>query len=102
MAYREVIPHAALRPFIDRFWLRTPGPAPGPAHILPDGCIDVLLAPEGATVVGTMTRARAVTPGGTLAGVRFRPGGAVPFLRIAAIQAAAGSIFPIRSLLGGA
>jgi AraC-like DNA-binding protein len=89
MAYREQIPHAALRPFVDRLWVRTAASAPEPPLlILPDGCIDLLLDLRGgkASAVGTMTRARAFVPRGptSIAAVRFRPGGAVPFLRLSA------------------
>jgi AraC-like DNA-binding protein len=84
VAYAEVPPPAALRPFVDRFWTRTPGAGPG--RILPDGCIDLIVSAEGADVVGTMTRPFVVPPGpgGTVVAVRFRPGGAAPFLRVAA------------------
>jgi AraC-like DNA-binding protein len=61
-----------------------------PVRILPDGCIDVLVdVPFGAArVVGTMTRAVIYdgAPSATLAAVRFRPGGAQPFLRVAAVE----------------
>jgi AraC-like DNA-binding protein len=86
--YRELLPSDALRPFVDRFWVRTAGPPVQPRLILPDGCIDVLLdlRRRTATVVGAMTQSRlvdtAAEPG--LAAVRFRPGGAVPFLRTTA------------------
>jgi AraC-like DNA-binding protein len=90
VGYRERIPHRALQPFVDRFWTITPDPAvrAAPRCVLPDGCIDVMvdLADPGLLVVGTMTRALSVEAGALacLAAVRFRPGGAVPFLRIAA------------------
>ncbi|MFT3775921.1 MAG: helix-turn-helix transcriptional regulator [Minicystis sp.] len=94
MPYREIEPHPALRPFVDRLWTNTgaePGndTHPAPRRILPDGCIDVLLhlADGGrAVVVGTMTQpflAPAVASG-PIAAVRFRPGGAAPFLRLSA------------------
>lgn len=50
---------------------------PFDAHrVLPDGCIDILLAgDEGARIVGTMTRAIVASPGErAVFGVRFRPG----------------------------
>lgn len=87
MGYSELLPPPALRPYVDRFWLRRAGAgvAAGPSRILPDGCIDVLIdATTGAArVVGTMTRAVLYdAPAGQLAAVRFRPGGAHPFLRL--------------------
>jgi AraC-like DNA-binding protein len=103
MSYRELHPHPALRPYVDRFWLRGPDPdgsatdgataaarAVPPVRIMPDGCIDVLVdVPSGAArVVGTMTRAVTYDgePGAMLAAVRFRPGGAQPFLRVPAVE----------------
>lgn len=91
MSYSERSPHPLLRPFVDRFWWRTPSvvaphgpPSDTTALILPDGCSDVLvdLARGGAYVVGAMTRAAVVpiTPSFSLAAVRFRPGAAVLFL----------------------
>src|SRR4051812_22470183 len=90
-AYRELLPDPRLRPFVDRFWTSV-APAGAPARrILPDGCIDVLIDLAGggrALGVGTMTRASLFDPGGPvrIAAVRFRPGGAVPFLRVPAIE----------------
>ncbi len=93
MAYREILPHPALRPFVDRFWILTAAAGAGPRRILPDGCIDVILDvdPDSdgfgqATAVGTMTRAMLFHPRTRVcsAAVRFRPGGAAPFLRLPA------------------
>jgi AraC-like DNA-binding protein len=91
MPYREIVPHPALQPFVDRLWTSTgdSGADLEPRRILPDGCIDVLLhlADGGrAVVVGTMTQPF-LAPGGAagpIAAVRFRPGGAAPFLRLSA------------------
>jgi AraC-like DNA-binding protein len=86
-AYREFVPHPALRPFVDRFWTRR-GAGEGLLRILPDGCIDVLVSERSAFVVGTMTRALVIearSPARTFA-VRFRPGGAAPFLRNSAYE----------------
>jgi AraC-like DNA-binding protein len=102
MSYREHLPHPALRPYVDRFWTRVWQPssalaAASPARgehaspaawILPDGCIDILLnlTSGRAVAVGTMTRTLVIPPGpaSTIVAVRFRPGGARPFLRLAA------------------
>ena len=93
MAYRELLPHPALRPFVDRFWILTAAAGAGPRRILPDGCIDVIVDvdpdSEGfgqAAAVGTMTRAMLFHPQTRVrsAAVRFRPGGAAPFLRLSA------------------
>ena len=95
MSYREHLPHPALRPFVDRFWTRAAGPSATEARVLPDGCIDVMLmladgACSGIFVVGTMTEPLVIPAGPgarhlTVA-VRFRPGGARPFLRADAHQ----------------
>ena len=66
--------------------MRTSSGREEPLRILPDGCIDVLVSGQDAFVVGTMTRALvlpACAPTRTVA-VRFRPGGATPFLRLPA------------------
>jgi AraC-like DNA-binding protein len=93
MAYREILPHPALRPYVDRFWVQAADVASPlqrqfePQRILPDGCIDVLVSLRRRTchVVGTMTRALVVSqPAAATAAVRFRPGGAVAFLGVAA------------------
>ncbi len=87
--FEEFRPSPALRPFVDRLWTRAGAPPQGTAiRILPDGCIDLIvnLTTGGAVVVGTMTRAVAYVPEGPvqLVAVRFRPGGASPFLSVAA------------------
>jgi AraC-like DNA-binding protein len=93
MAYRELLPHPALRPFVDRFWILTAAAGDRPRRILPDGCIDVIVNVEPdsdrfgqAVAVGTMTRAILFHPRSRVcsAAVRFRPGGAAPFLRLPA------------------
>jgi AraC-like DNA-binding protein len=91
MSYREILPHPALRAWVDRFWLREPEPeapsAAGPDCILPDGCIDVLIGLDTRTVhvVGTMTEALHVNAQRvSTAAVRFRPGAAAALLGVAA------------------
>lgn len=85
--YREHAPIAALAPYVDRLWTSS-GPA-GPRLVLPDGCIDILVnlaRPEAPFVVGTMTMASLFEtdrPVDVVA-VRFKPGAAPAFLRIAA------------------
>jgi AraC-like DNA-binding protein len=103
--YTEFAPSDALRPFVECFWTReaalsdaTAGaPRPAAVHrVLPDGCMDVILAfsgrtdePESAMVVGTMTRALvfdAATAPGCFVGVRFRPAKASAFLSLPASE----------------
>jgi len=98
-SYREYAPSERLRPFVQCFWSREPGPgrelARGSVHrVLPDGCIDVVLGfsgqadePESAMAVGTMTRALVLEAGAwpeCFVGVRFRPGKAAAFLAVPA------------------
>lgn len=94
--YTEHAPAPELRRHVECYWSLTCRTAAGDAQagrVLPDGCMDILFnlgdplplgeAPGGsATVVGSMTRAIDVAYGGRveLLGVRFRPGGATPFL----------------------
>jgi AraC-like DNA-binding protein len=84
MTYREVPPHPALRAYVDRLWAGAFAGG-GPRRILPDGCIDVIVelgADAEVRVVGTMTRAAVIPPVEVRnVAVRFRPGGATPFLR---------------------
>jgi AraC-like DNA-binding protein len=86
MPYRELRPHPVLRPYVDRLWTSTPDaqPTAQPQRILPDGCIDLLVNVERgrAFAVGAMTGPWLVPPGPSspIVAVRFRPGGAAPFL----------------------
>jgi hypothetical protein len=41
--YRELVPHRALRPFVDRLWTDDAVGAE-PRRALPDGCIDLLIS----------------------------------------------------------
>ena len=89
MCVTEYPPPAGLAPFVDAFWSRAAGQLPGsvgPQRILPDGCLDIVVGPRHAIVVGAMTRAIVVPPaaGAGMVGVRFRPGMATAFLQIPA------------------
>lgn len=97
MAYRELLPHPALREHVDRFWVDVPlpGALPERRHILPDGCIDVLvvLPLRSVSVVGTMTQALVIdAPPLATAAVRFRPGAATAFLGVAAHELTDGRV----------
>lgn len=86
---REFPPPLVLAPFVDRFWYRGAGESAGstaPHRVLPDGCLDIVVGPGYAIVVGAMTRPILVPPtdGAGLIGVRFRPGMATAFLQIPA------------------
>lgn len=89
--FREFEPHPALARYVDRFWARSGGRSAdsGPLHILPDGCIDLVVDVSDGWkpfVVGAMSRATHFEPQAStrLIAARFRPGAAIPFLRVAA------------------
>lgn len=77
--YVEVPASGRLRSLVACYWAFS---GPRSSHrVLPDGCIDILLAGSRASVVGTMTHAL-VTPPSTrgVIGIRFRPGEAARLL----------------------
>jgi AraC-like DNA-binding protein len=90
-SYREYAPTKVLRPYVACYWTRVAPHSPLVHRVLPDGCIDIVFDlslqrfSEGM-IVGTMTRPLLFQPDGPIhmVAVRFRPGGAVPFLRFAA------------------
>ncbi|RYZ36515.1 MAG: AraC family transcriptional regulator, partial [Myxococcaceae bacterium] len=88
MRYVEVLPCAALAPYVRCYWgMETSGPLGAPHRVMPDGCLDILVDLSGGvrpSVVGAM-RTAAVVPlvsPTSIVAVRFRPGGAQPFLRL--------------------
>jgi hypothetical protein len=84
--YREYSPGAALAPFVECLWSVEIGPRRVAYEVLPDGCLDILFRPEGGLrAVGTMTvrQIAALGAGARVAGIRFRPGMAGRFLRVA-------------------
>jgi AraC-like DNA-binding protein len=97
-AYVEHAPPAALRDYVECFWTRGAASASnGDHHVIPDGCIDLVLtygstafdeSPAAALAVGTMTRPLSVgaNEAGAYVGVRFWPGRARPFLGIPASE----------------
>ena len=100
MLYREIKPEPPLSRFVECLWtLESEAPSNSPEKILPDGCVELILnfgarfsqhSPGGPTVqpqnflVGQMTRPILISPTGTveILGIRFHPGGTVPFLRV--------------------
>ena len=96
MPVTQIRPPTALAPYVDAFWYRSPDDSTDSAasrRILPDGCLDIVVGPRQAIVVGAMTRPvvlPSTPPGGGaregagVVGVRFRPGMATAFLRIPA------------------
>jgi AraC-like DNA-binding protein len=87
--YLERRPPAALRARVDRLWTETVGDRaddPG-ARVLPDGCIDLVWFEAcepfvaGPAAGPVLTSAR---PGGTIVGLRFKPGMAASLLGVPA------------------
>lgn len=84
--YREYSPGTALAPFVECLWSVETGDCAVSHQVLPDGCLDILFwAEAGLRAVGTMTtRYVAQLPAGArVTGIRFRPGMAGRFLRVA-------------------
>ena len=98
MRYVEVSPCAALAPYVQCYWgLELSGPRTAPHRVMPDGCLDILLELSERPrlqVVGAMRRAEVVpvsSPASFVA-VRFRPGGAHPFLRLPLMELTDGKL----------
>ncbi|HKW47195.1 MAG TPA: AraC family transcriptional regulator [Gemmatimonadaceae bacterium] len=98
--YIEYAPPPSLREYVECFWTRGAAPPNAPAeHIIPDGCIDLVLGygatwgaprPNATLAVGTMTRPLVLAAdegqSRAFAGVRFWPGRALPFLGVPAAE----------------
>ena len=103
--YREIRPPPELSAVVDCCWIQRgdfmPAISPTLARVLPDGCMDILVTlgdfvrpvenephAHRAFVVGTMTRVQIFALEGRvdIVAVRFRPGGASPFLRAPASE----------------
>jgi AraC-like DNA-binding protein len=102
MRYREIKPRQSLRGFVECYWtLEGDGKDTSltAEPILPDGCVELILNCDEPFleikdngerlkqpmhfVVGQMTRPLTITPTGTvhLIGIRFHPGGTMPFFK---------------------
>ncbi len=104
MTYREHPPHPALAPYVACYWTLRGQVAAGEERdraVVPDACMDILFdlsatvpGSSASRVIGTMTRPLAVRDAGALdlLGVRFRAGGAVPFLRLPASEVTDGAL----------
>ena len=96
--YIEHAPPPTLREYVECFWTRGAAAPNANHHIIPDGCIDLVLAyardeasgepPHVSLAVGTMTRPLVVgaNEAGAYVGVRFWPGRAFPFLGVPASE----------------
>jgi AraC-like DNA-binding protein len=104
MIYREHPPHPGLAPYVACYWTLRGHVVAGEERdraVVPDACMDILFnlaAPEpgsaASRVIGTMTRPLAFRDAGILdlLGVRFRAGGATPFLRFPASEVTDGTL----------
>lgn len=113
MRYEEHRPPAALSPYVECLWLAKDEPPRGPCEperVLPDGCVEWIfhlaapfsrIATNGTVrtqpatfVVGPMTAPLFLEPTGRVdtLGVRFRPGGAHPFLPVALDELTDGAV----------
>lgn len=101
MRYREISPKAPLNSVVECFWTLEgeATEASGPERILPDGCVELILnfgaeflqhVDDGPQLqprnflVGQMTGPIIISPTGRveLLGIRFHPGGTLPFLEL--------------------
>ena len=102
MRYRELYPRNPLNRFVECFWILESEAPPQPAQterILPDGCIELILnfgdrfsqhdsnktsIQPRHFLVGQMTGPIVISPGNIvdLIGIRFHPGGTMPFFRL--------------------
>jgi AraC-like DNA-binding protein len=124
LRYEEHQPPAALAPFVECLWLaRDDAPTPrrepsdAPEAIVPDGCIEWIFhlaspyrrihaggaseVQPASVVAGVTTEPLRLAPTGRVAtlGVRFRPGGAYPFLRLP-LEELTDAIVPTGALWG--
>ena len=88
--YRERPPAAALRPHVACLWTGRLGDdgTPYAERVLPDGCVDLVWDGSRLFVAGPDTGPVAIErrPGGTFAGLRFRPGAAPAVLGLPASE----------------
>lgn len=89
--YLEYPPDPVLRPWVECFWSKRVDAEPGSGdftRVVPDGSVDILVEVRsgGGDLIGTMLRPKLIRHHQPidLVAVRFRPGGAQPFLGFAA------------------
>jgi len=88
--YRELLPSAALAPYVSCFWLQHVSEQ-GPAYrhrTVPNGCVEIVAssAQSTLTVIGPQRgpQVEALAPGAAVIGVRLRPGATTALLGIPA------------------
>ena len=82
----HVQPSADLAPYVSVAWTlrwNLEGRTPFVQHVLPDPCVQLVVAPDGAYVQGVVTKAFSATLTGAafVMGLKFWPGGFFPFAR---------------------
>jgi AraC-like DNA-binding protein len=102
--YAEHPLHPGLHGYVEAAWSVTlaPDAAPATHRVLPDGCIDVLVTPDGPPLVAGPALGPAFSPmrpGTRVHGLRFRPG-AAPFVLGAAAEELRDVAVPLAELLG--
>lgn len=97
LVYREFLPARELQPYVACFWTVNTQKSinkPVIGRIIPDGCMDIvfnldeLSEGKSGVVVGVMTKPdiKIIEGVRNFVGVRFWPGGIIPFLRISAVE----------------
>ena len=79
-------PSADLAPYVSVAWIlrwNLDGRTPFVQQVLPDPCVQIVVAQDGAYLQGVVTRAFSATLAGAgfVMGLKFRPGGFFPFAR---------------------
>lgn len=100
--YQEWEPAVALRDHLSRIWVNDLTRSSTKDYlVVPDGCVDILWTGENLCVAGPDTRPilEQVRPGCRVAGVRFRPGAAYPWLGVPLSEIVNGRI-PLAELWG--
>lgn len=101
MRYHEQPTTPGLARWVECVWsIETADPLRGYA-VRPDGCLDILYSSAGLEVVGAMTAEKRydLAAGVQTVGLRFRPGMAAPFLRVAAAELT-DRVIPLEELWG--
>lgn len=89
VSYREFAPHPALARYVECYWAKSLCPSSDASaftRVVPDGSADVIIDAHRASaeIIGTMRRPKLIPINShlELIAVRFRPGGAFPFLAV--------------------
>jgi AraC-like DNA-binding protein len=100
--YSERAAFAPLRPHFMCTWFhRVPDEPPHSTLVVPDGCVDLLSIRGTLRIAGPDREAQveAIAPGTTVVGLRFQPGGAAAWLRVA-VSEIIGARVPLEAFWG--